>query len=141
VDSDNHKFNLDSEADSVVSDNHKFNLDLEVDSTKVDHIKDDPIKVSIKVDDLTTKVSDNKEVSVDIKQEVSVDIMEEVSVDIKEEVSVDKEVSVVDKFVPKQPPAVTGARLPKAPIIVARATTRHPNPTSLLRSQNQAHAQ
>jgi len=135
VDSDNHKFNLDSEADSVVSDNHKFNLDLEVDSTKVDHIKDDPIKVSIKVDDPTTKVS------VDIKEEVSVDIMEEVSVDIKEEVSVDMEVSVVDKFVPKQPPAVTGARLPKAPIIVARATTRHPNPTSLLRSQNQAHAQ
>jgi len=140
VDSDNHKFNLDSEADSVVSDNHKFNLDLEVDSTKVDHIKDDPIKVSIKVDDLTTKVSDNKEVSVDIK-EVSVDNMEVSLVDIKE-VSVDnKEVSVVDKFVPKQPPAVTGARLPKAPIIVARATTRHPNPTSLLRSQNQAHAQ
>jgi len=135
VDSDNHKFNLDSEADSVVSDNHKFNLDLEVDSTKVDHIKDDPTKVSIKVDDPTTKVSDT-EVSVDIKEVVSVDIK-----DIKE-VSVDNmEVSVVDKFVPKQPPAVTGARLPKAPIIVARATTRHPNPTSLLRSQNQAHAQ
>jgi len=112
----------------VVSDNLKFNLDLEADSTKVDHIKDDPIKVSIK-DDPTTKVSDNKASA----NKVSVNKVSVNKDSDNREVSDNKEVSE-DKFVPKQPPAVTGARLPKAPIIVARATTRHPNLTSAPRS-------
>merc|ERR1712226_1233660 len=109
-----------------MGDNHKFNLDLEADSTKVDHIKDDPIKVSIK-DDPTTKVSDNKASDkVSDNQALDKDSDKEDSVD-------NKEVSL-DKFVPKQPLAVTGVRLPKAPIIVARATTRHPNLTLAPRS-------